>query len=449
MNTAQLLTAVGVSVGLAVAGWGLVGQFMGLLAGSTVFYLLLAWDGLRRYPEVVWGPAADPPALWALSWPTLLFNLSGRLSLFTDNILLAAFLGPAAVTPFVLTQRLIQAAAAQVAAVGTAAWAGVIDLHYRGEHVMFARRLTQITLLTGVAGAALLLPVAVWNRDLIGLWVGLDRYAGPAVTWLAAGNAWGLAVLSWWGWPLMAGGRVRVLLPVQLVGAAVNLAASAVGTAVFGPPGPLLGTTVVFAGLSWWWLLWLLRREFGVSRPNCSGRRVSRFWWQPPTGSGWSWWPTPYRPTTRAGRVGRSGQPWLVGWQGRRPGISSWPGRSLCRRPTAVSGSAGSAVGFAAGRRKWSETACQPELFALFRQFVWRTLGTQEADTSNGSCEDSLLVSWRERIVAAAISRENRTGPDHDGVHLADNVCAHAMLPQARSAASVSDRLGPANGPAG
>ena len=102
------------------------------------------------------------------------------------------------------------------------------------------------------------------------------------------------------------------------------------------------------------------------------------------------------------GRNGRSGPvywPWPVGWRQRQADTSSWLGSWLSPQPTGPNGSAGSAVGFAAGRREWSETACQPELFALFRQLVWRTLGTQEADTSNGSCEDSLLA--RERIVAA------------------------------------------------
>jgi O-antigen/teichoic acid export membrane protein len=263
--TAQSLTVISMSLGLAVAGWGLIGQFLGLVGGSVVFHLILAWDGLRQHPEIVRGPAAGPPALGRLSRPNLLYQLFGRLSLFTDNILLAAFLGPAAITPFILTQRLIQTAGAQVTAVGIAGWAGLIDLHYRGEHEVFALRLTQLTRLTGVIGAALLLPVAIWNRDLIVLWVGPDRYAGTAVTWLAAINASLQAVLGLWGWPLAASGRVRVLLPLQLVGAAVNLAASAAATAAFGPPGPLLGTSILYTMLSWWWLPRLLHREFGVS----------------------------------------------------------------------------------------------------------------------------------------------------------------------------------------
>ena len=270
-NFAQTLTAIGLSVAFAVAGWGLVGQFLGLVAGVLIFHGTLAWDGLRRHPEVIWGPADVAPPLWALSWPNLLFNLSGRLSLFTDNILVAAYLGPVSVTSFILTQRLIQTAGTQAAGIGAAGWAGLVDLHYRGEHEAFTHRLTQLTRVTGIIGATLLVPLGVWNREVIGLWVGPDRFAGSVVTWLSVADAWGLAVFGLWGWPLAATGRIRMLLPVQIVGVVVNLAVSLTGTAMLGMPGPLLGTAVTLTGVHWWWLMLLLRREFGVS-----GRRL--FW---------------------------------------------------------------------------------------------------------------------------------------------------------------------------
>ena len=264
LNTVQLITVMTTSVMFAAAGWGLVGLFLGLVVGGVLFQLVLAWVELRRYPDVLGGAAPVPcPELWSLSWPNLLFNLASRLGLLTDNILVAAFLGPAAVTPFVLTQRLIQMASAQVTAIGSAGWAGLIDLHYRGEQAVFARRLAQLTRLTSVVGVALMLPVAVWNRDLVGLWVGQRNYAGPAVTWLAVTNMWWLAVSSNWGWLLNAGGKVRAVVPCILTSAGVNLAVSIVGTALVGLPGPLLGTSAGLWSVCWWPLL-LVRREFGV-----------------------------------------------------------------------------------------------------------------------------------------------------------------------------------------
>jgi O-antigen/teichoic acid export membrane protein len=264
----QAVVITGGSVILARAGWGLVGQFAALILGALVFNLALAWDGLRRYPEALAaeaGRAGVGRSLWTLSWPTLIFNLSGRVGLLTDTIVIAGFLGPAAVAPFYLSQRLIALAQTQVQAVGSATWAGLIDLHLRGLHEVFARRFVQLTRLTALLGAASLLPVAVWNHDLIALWVGRDHYAGAAVTWLAAVNAWVLGVLSIWGWPLMAAGHVRSVLPAIIVSSALNIGVSLAATADVGLPGPLLGTTVALVLVSSWWTLSLLCRHFGVS----------------------------------------------------------------------------------------------------------------------------------------------------------------------------------------
>ena len=236
--------------------------------GGVPLYLGLLWDGLKRYPELLHakddGFVETDRALWSLSWPTLWFNLSGRLALFTDNILIALFLGPTAVVAFYLTQRVVALAGGQAAGIAGATWSGLIDLHYRGEHVLLSHRLAQVTLATGVSGAAMLLPIAAWNHDLIALWVGPDRYAGASVTWLAAGNAWALAILSVWGWLLNAAGAVRAILPVMLASAAVNLVVSTVGTAVLGLPGPLIGTTAGFLLVSWWGLLQVLRQQLGI-----------------------------------------------------------------------------------------------------------------------------------------------------------------------------------------
>jgi len=270
VNLLLVVQSLGVSlvgVALAYAGWGLVGQFAALVIGGVIFHLGLAWDGVRRYPEVFargQAIAGVGRSLWALSWPTLLFNLSGRLGLMTDDLVVAGLLGPTAVASFFLTQRVIAVAGMQVLAIGVATWAGLIDLHFRGERELFVRRFAQLTRLTAALGSGLLVPLAVWNRDLIVLWVGSSRYAGSWVTCLAAANGWGLGILSMWTWPLTAAGMVRATLPCVLCSAAVNLGVSLAATAAVGLPGPLIGTAVAFAGVTWWWTLLLLHRHLSV-----------------------------------------------------------------------------------------------------------------------------------------------------------------------------------------
>jgi O-antigen/teichoic acid export membrane protein len=244
-----------------------------------VFHLGLAWYGLSRYPELLRGDRQQEPqtgdaqqldqsvrrSIWSLSWPNLVFNLCSRVGLLTDNIVVAAILGPAAVASFYLTQRIIVLVLAQVQAIGGATWAGLLDLHYRGQREVFLCRLAQLTRVTAVFATAALLPTAVWNRALITLWLGPDQYAGEVVTWLAAANAWVLAVSSVWGYPLSAGGHVRTVLPIVITSTTVNLVVSLAATTLLGISGPLVGTCAGLTLVSWWWALRALRRHFDVS----------------------------------------------------------------------------------------------------------------------------------------------------------------------------------------
>ena len=268
--TYQSIISVLLSVGLAMRGFGLPGQFLAPVVASLPYYVVLVWDGLRRHPEVINGQIVvdhkeHVRSLWTMSWPNLVNNLAGKLSLYSDPQILAIILGPAAVTPFVLSQKAISLLGSQVGAIGNASWAGLIDLHYKGMHERFADRLIQLTRFTTLAGGTLLTPVAAWNHEIIGLWVGADSYAGALVTWLSAANTWILGVLTLWGWPLLAGGFVRAVIPCQVLYTAVNIGISICATAIWGILGPMLGTTVSLVCISLWWTPLLVSQNFSVS----------------------------------------------------------------------------------------------------------------------------------------------------------------------------------------
>ena len=327
----------------AYAGWGSSANSPRLGdPGGAVFHFGLAWDGIRRHPEVLDQNKVTVgvgQSLWDLGWPTLLFHLSGRLGLTTDEIIVAGLLGPTAVTSFYLSKQVIALVGVQILAVGGATWAGLVDLHFRGERELFVLRFTQLTRLTAILGAGLLLPVAVWNRDLIGLWVGSDRYAGEAVTWLTAWTAWGQALVAFWLWPMAAAGRVRATLPAILCSTAINLGVSLAATAALGLPGPLIGTAVASAGVTWWWTLLLLKRHFGVPpRLLLSAAAAPVPCWPSPTAAYWLSWRGYFRRTGLTGRGGPVCWAWPVGWRRRRADTSCWPGSWPSRRPTASNG---------------------------------------------------------------------------------------------------------------
>jgi O-antigen/teichoic acid export membrane protein len=267
----QLVLTTLLAVAFAWAGWGMAGQMAAAVAGQLPVLALLTVSGLRRYPGLLGGVVrgqADRSA-WKefrrLNLATLVFNLCGRVSLLTDNIVLSVVAGPALVTSLFATQRLAFLFQGQLQAVGSATWAGLAQLHARGETETFNRRLAELSRLVALLAAALLVPVAAFNGRFVELWLGAERYGGDLTTFLAVANAGLLALLSLWGWCFTSTGRVRMLLPVNVVGAAVNLTVSVVAAYLLGTAGPLLGTFVGFVGVTLWWVARLLRREFGVS----------------------------------------------------------------------------------------------------------------------------------------------------------------------------------------
>jgi O-antigen/teichoic acid export membrane protein len=251
----------------ARAGFGLWGQSLATAAAQLPAALALAWSGWRRYPEVRrTAPCGDATRrLWSLNAPTFAFNLASRISLLSDNVVIAALLGPAAVAPFFLTQRLVSIAQAQLQGIGNATWAGLVELHARGDHEAFRSRLLELTSLVSSLGCATLIPICALNRFFTWAWVGPENYGGTAVNVVVTINAWLWSVTSLWGWPISATGRVGRYLPYVLCFTAINFGVSVAGTLTIGLAGPLIGTLAGFALVQSWALPKLLHEAFGIS----------------------------------------------------------------------------------------------------------------------------------------------------------------------------------------
>lgn len=263
----QVICITLLSLGAACLGWGIAGQFLAAFIGTLPATALLTWHGLRSYRETLTclrGERHEDGSLWRLNWPTLAHTLGGRVSLFTDNIVIAMLLSPRVVTPFFLTQRLVVLAQGQLQGIGNASWAGLIELHAHGQHDAFRQRLLELTKLVTILGVAVMAPLAAFSRSFVTLWVGEPQFAGETIAILAAANGVLLAVFSLWGWVFSGAGRIAALVPLQLIGAAINLAVSVTATVIIGTPGPLLGTFAMYVGYTGWKLPLLLRREFAV-----------------------------------------------------------------------------------------------------------------------------------------------------------------------------------------
>ena len=82
--------------------------------------------------------------------------------------------GPALVTTLFATQRLAALCQGQVQAVGNATWAGLAQLHARGETETFNRRVVELSRLIVLLSAACLVPVLIGSAgNGVKLWYSL------------------------------------------------------------------------------------------------------------------------------------------------------------------------------------------------------------------------------------------------------------------------------------
>lgn len=269
--TAQSLLTTGLSLFLAWAGWGITGQAVAHVAGVWAFGLTMAAAAVRADPglirAVVTG-STDPEtrrALRSLSVPTLMLNVSGRVSVLTDNLVIGGILDTARVTSLFTTQRLVALGQTVLQGVGNASWAALAELHARGERETFNRRLVEMTRMVAVLAAVGFVPVVAFNREFVRLWMGPGfAYGGDLVVAVAAVNAVLLAEQGLWAWCFSATGKVREVVAPAAAAAVLNLAVSVTLTYRLGIVGPLLGTTVAFVAVGLWVLPWRLRRTFGT-----------------------------------------------------------------------------------------------------------------------------------------------------------------------------------------
>jgi O-antigen/teichoic acid export membrane protein len=269
--TMESLLATGTGLLLAWRNWGITGQFVAFLVAGSAFNGVLIWAGVQRYPGVLARALTgkyDKSAtgeLWKLNVPTYVVYMCARVSLLTDNIVVAAILGPVMVVPLILTQRLAAVAQGQLQGISAASWAGLAELYSRGERDTFQRRVVELTSVNCVLAIACLVPIAVFNCTFVSMWVGASRFGGQRMTLFAVMNAFLSSLLSLWGWVFIGTGAVRRIVRPLLLQTLFNFAASVLLTKPLGAVGPLIGTLIGFTVVTAWYLPVQLHRTFGIS----------------------------------------------------------------------------------------------------------------------------------------------------------------------------------------
>jgi len=267
--TIQSIVTTGLCLLAAWAGFGLPGQFLATTMALLPTLLLLRRSARKRVGLNAAAPGESDREirreLWTLSWPTFGLSICYRLSLLTDNVLVAWFYGPAAVVTFFATQRLATIAQSQLQGFTSATWAGFSHLDARGEAHRMEVVLAELTRLVVALGVAAVFPIMAYNATFVSLWVGKNLYGGPLLTIVACAVAVVLPITTLWSWVLAGSGRLQDLLPLSLISTAVNVPCSVLATWRLGLAGPLIGTLTASLLVNSWWLPILLRRHFGIS----------------------------------------------------------------------------------------------------------------------------------------------------------------------------------------
>ena len=258
------------AVGFAGIGWGLPGQVAAVLLGTTVSALGLAWVGFRRFPYLKrtrWSSrdAAAEASLLTLKWPSLIFNLCARLSIFSDAIILSLILGPTTVVPYFLTQRLLMLVGGYVTAFSSASWAGLAELYHQGEFDTLNVRIVQLTRFSTVLACGGLASTAVGTPAFVRLWVGPEQFQNDGLVFHTMLFVLFQSPVAVWGWVINGTGNVRAIIPCMVVGAAFNVVISVLATRWVGPIGPAIGTACQYGFVMTLWLPFLVRRITGAS----------------------------------------------------------------------------------------------------------------------------------------------------------------------------------------
>ena len=294
--TAQSLLMTGIALTLARSSWGITGQSIAIVASVWVFNLILATMVFRAHPGLLKQCLAAPTdpetrkAMQGLSWPVLLINIFGRLSMLTDNLVIARALGEKKVTSLFFTQRLVVLGQLVLQGIGNATWAALADLHAKGELALFNRRLVELSRLVAVLAAVGLGPVIAYNHAFFRLWTnGNQIYEGDFVVVVASVNVFLVALQSLWCWCFTATGQVRRIVPMTVIGSTLNLTASIILVHYVGVVGPLLGTSLGLGLLGLWVLPLQLNKAFGTSPLELVKAALPSFLWAVVSASGLRW----------------------------------------------------------------------------------------------------------------------------------------------------------------
>ena len=216
------------------------------LANLTVLFAMLLWwkPWLRpRLSLLGWGATRE---LLTTGSGFFLIQIAGAVVFSSDNVVLSHFLGPAQVTPYSVTWRVVGMTAVMQGLFFPALWPAYAEAYARGDHT-WVRRAFRITfrgtMALNLVFAALLLAL---GRTVIRWWAG--PFAVPSLSLLGAMALWAIisGAMTVESCLLAAVNRTREQGVLSVVAAGLNLGLSIVLVQRVGPLGVIVGTILSY-----------------------------------------------------------------------------------------------------------------------------------------------------------------------------------------------------------
>jgi len=243
-NLAGLLVGLALQVSMPVlfvltTGWI-------TLANLTVLFAMLLWwkPWLRpRRALLDWGATRE---LLTMGSGFFLIQIAGAVVFSSDNVVLSHFLGPAQVTPYSVTWRVVGMTAVMQGLLFPALWPAYAEAYARGDYA-WVRRAFRVTLRGTLASNLVfgMLLLAI-GQTMIRWWAGPS--AVPSLALLGAMSLWAVisGAMTVESCLLAAANRAREQGVLSVLAAGLNLALSIVLVQRIGAVGVIAGTILSY-----------------------------------------------------------------------------------------------------------------------------------------------------------------------------------------------------------
>jgi O-antigen/teichoic acid export membrane protein len=280
-----ILTTVGL-IPVVKAGYGLIGMAVWHLGATTAVNLLVALSCFRAYPQLKISVSRVPErdllrALWGVGLYILGYNLAGQLIMYSDNLVVGAFVSAAAVAYYAVAGRMVEYLRQVSGAILKyfTPMASAFEARKQYDRLQQLQiRGTQVVLIVALPAAITLF---LRGGTFFLLWIGPEfrQYATPVLKILVvfiALSAPNVAVPSL----AIAMGKQKFLAFLTIIEGVVNLIVSVILARTIGIIGVAIGSAVP-SGLM---QIFVWPRFMGWLIPTDQWRFVREVWIRPAVG---------------------------------------------------------------------------------------------------------------------------------------------------------------------